>query len=163
VPLLLLNSLLGGGMSSRLFQRVRENLGYAYNVFSYLDYFQDTGIFGIYLGADKKNAKRAISAVMGEMDRICNEKLSADDLSRIKEQLKGNLMLGLENTSNRMNRLAKHEFLTGRYISLDETVASINAVKADDITDIAREIFVKDRFSAVTMGPVDKNIYEALE
>jgi predicted Zn-dependent peptidase len=72
-------------------------------------------------------------------------------------------MLGLENTSNRMNRLAKHEFLTGRYISLDETVASINAVKADDITEIAREIFVKERFTAVTMGPVDKSIYAALE
>jgi predicted Zn-dependent peptidase len=75
IPLLLLNSLLGGGMSSRLFQRVRENLGVAYNVFSYLDYFQDTGIFGVYLGADKKNVKRAIAAVIGEMDRICNEKL----------------------------------------------------------------------------------------
>jgi predicted Zn-dependent peptidase len=162
-PLLLLNSLLGGGMSSRLFQRVREDLGFAYNVFSYLDYFQDTGIFGIYLGADKKNVKRAIAAVIGEMDRICNEKLSEDDLSRIKEQLKGNLMLGLENTSNRMNRLAKHEFLTGRYISLDETVGSIDCVKADDITDIAREIFVKDRFTAVTMGPVDKSIYAALD
>jgi predicted Zn-dependent peptidase len=159
----LLNSLLGGGMSSRLFQKVRENLGLAYNIFSYVDYFQDTGIFGFYLGTDKHNAKRAITAVMGEIDRICNEPLPADDLSRIKEQLKGNLMLGLESTSNRMNRMAKHELLTGRYISLDETVAAINSVKSDDITDIAREIFVKDRFTAVTMGPVDSGVYAALE
>jgi predicted Zn-dependent peptidase len=161
--LLLLNSLMGGGMSSRFFQKVRENLGLAYNIFSYLDYFQDTGIFGIYLGADKRNVKRAITAVMGEMDRMCKETLSEGDLSRIKEQLKGNLMLGLENTSNRMNRLAKHEFLTGRYISLDETVASIDSVKANDITDIARDIFVHDKFTAVTMGPVDTGVYAALE
>ncbi len=138
-------------------------MGLAYNVFSYVDYFQDTGIFGLYLAADKHNAKRAITAVMGEIDRVCNEPLSADDLSRIKEQQKGNLMLGLESTSNRMNRMAKHELLTGRYISLDETVSSINSVKADEITDIAREIFIRDKFSAVTMGPVDSGIYAPLD
>jgi predicted Zn-dependent peptidase len=161
--LLLLNSLLGSGMSSRLFQKVREDLGLVYNIFSYLDYFQDTGIFGIYLGADKRNVKRAISAVMGELDRIRQQCLSDDTIARIKEQLKGNLMLGLENTSNRMNRMAKHELLVGRYISLDETVASIDAVKADEVTNIAREIFVRDNFTAVTLGPVDNGVYSALE
>jgi predicted Zn-dependent peptidase len=161
--LMLLNSLLGGGMSSRLFQKVRENLGLVYNIFSYLDYFQDIGIFGIYLAADKRNVRRAITAVMGELDRLSQECLSGDTIARIKEQLKGNLMLGLENTSNRMNRLAKHELLTGRYISLDETVAHIDSVKADDITDMAREIFVRDKFTAVTLGPVDNGVYAALE
>ncbi len=161
--LLLLNSLMGGGMSSRLFQKVREDLGLVYNIFSYLDYFQDTGIFGIYLGADKRNVKRAIAAVMGELDRISQECLSDDAIARIKEQLKGNLMLGLENTSNRMNRMAKHELLAGRYFSLDETVAGIDAVKADEIINIAREIFVRDNFTAVTLGPVDNGVYAALE
>jgi predicted Zn-dependent peptidase len=161
--LMLLNSLLGAGMSSRLFQKVREDLGLAYNIFSYLDYFQDTGIFGIYLAADKRNVRRAIAAVMGVLKRISEECLSADALGRIKEQLKGNLMLGLENTSNRMNRLAKHELLAGRYFSLDETVASIDAVRADEIIDIAREIFVRDNFTAVTLGPVESGVYAALE
>jgi predicted Zn-dependent peptidase len=162
-PLMLLNLLLGGGMSSRLFQQLRENLGLAYNIFSYLDYFQDSGIFGFYLATDKRNVKRAIAAVIGELEKVTTNGISSDDLGRIKAQLKGNLMLGLENTSNRMNRMAKHELLVGRYIGLDETIESIDSVRADDIRDIARDIFIKSNFSAVTLGPTSKSIYELLE
>jgi predicted Zn-dependent peptidase len=162
-PLLLLNLLLGGGMSSRLFQQLRENLGLVYNVFSYLDYFQDSGVFGFYLGVEKRSIKKAITAVLGELERISNERLSDSDLSRIKAQLKGNLMLGLENTSNRMNRMAKHELLVGRYISLDETIANIDSVRPEEIRDIAAEIFIKDKFTAITLGPTADNIYDPLK
>jgi predicted Zn-dependent peptidase len=161
--LLLLNSILGGGMSSRLFQRLREDLGLVYTVFSYLDFFADNGIFGIYLGTDKKNVKKALAAVRKEIDDIVGSKFSSAEIEKSKEQLKGNLMLGLENTSNRMNRLAKHELLANRYISLDETVKAIDAVKPDDVTEIAAEIFGENEFSAVTLGPVKGDIYSALE
>ena len=159
----ILNSMLGGGMSSRLFQKLRDNLGIVYNVYTYLDYFQDTSVQGIYLATDRKNVRRAIEAVMKEIDRIASEPLPEADLSRNKEQLKGHLMLGLENTSSRMNRLAKHELLIGRYIPLDETVLGIDTVKAEEITDLARELFRRDRFTAVTMGNVEGDIFSALE
>lgn len=159
----LLNALLGGGMSSRLFQKLREDLGIVYNVFSYLDYFQDSSVFGISLATHKKNAKRAVEAVMQEIKRVATEPLSPDDLSRVKEQLKGHLMLGLESMSSRMNRIAKHEFLVGRYISLDETVAGIDAVKGDEITQLAGELFAKERFSAVALGQVSGEVFAVLE
>jgi predicted Zn-dependent peptidase len=162
-PLLVLNSLLGGGMSSRLFQHLREDLGLVYNVYSYLDYFQDTGIFGFYLATDKKNLKRSIAVIMQELDRISNNYLSDLELAKLKAQLKGNLMLGLENTSSRMNRLAKHELLIGRYVTLDETIGCIDSVTSQQVTEIAREIFVKDKFTAVILGPNVKDVYEPLE
>jgi len=161
--MLLMNSMMGGGMSSRLFQNLREELGLVYTVYSFLDFFADNGIFGIYLGTDKTNAARALAAIRKEIDLITSEKLSDFEVSSAKEQLKGNLMLGLENTSNRMNRLAKHELLAERHISLDETIASIDAVTPDKVTEIAREIFQGKEFSAVTLGPVKGNIYSELE
>lgn len=160
---LLMNALLGGGMSSRFFQHLREQLGLVYTVFSYLDYFEDSGIMGIYLGTDKRNVKRAIAAVMTEMESLKNDKLAPADLARIKDQLKGNLMLGLESTSNRMNRLAKHELLLGRFIDLDETVAGIDSVTPDEIVELAREYFVKEKFSASTLGPASDGIYSIFE
>jgi len=159
----LLNSLLGGGMSSRLFQELRENLGLVYNVFSYLDFFQDTSIMGIYLGTNGRNVKRAIKAVLKQIERVSNEPLADYDLDKTKEQLKGNLMLGLENTSNRMSRLAKHELLVGRYISLDETISSIDSVKADEVVEIARELFQKTKYSAVVLGPVADGVLSVFD
>lgn len=158
----LLNAVLGGGMSSRLFQELRDNLGIVYNIFSYLDYFHDSSVHGIYLGADKRNAGKAVAAIVREIERLTAEPLTGDDLSRVKEQLKGNLMLGLENTSNRMNRIAKHEFLAGRYISLDETTAGIDSVTSEQVLELAREIFDKRRFSAVALGSVSDEIFASL-
>jgi predicted Zn-dependent peptidase len=161
--MLLLNSILGGGMSSRLFQHLREELGLVYTVYSFLDFFADNGIFGIYLGTDKNNASKTLVAIRHEIERMIGHKLTETEMAGAKEQLKGNLMLGLENTSNRMNRLAKHELLANRHISLDETIASIDSVRPDDVVKIARETFVDQEFSAVTLGPVKGNIYSVLE
>jgi predicted Zn-dependent peptidase len=161
--LLLANTLLGGGMSSRFFQHLRENLGLVYSVFSYVDYFQDTGVFGIYLGTDKKNVNKAVDGILIELNRLMTQKLSDDELNKIKAQLKGNLMLGLENTSNRMNRLAKHELLVGRYVSLDETIKGIDSVSPGQIMEISKQIFVLDKFTGVTLGPTIGNPYSALE
>ena len=161
--MLILNSILGGGMSSRFFQQLRENLGLVYTVFSYVDFFEDMGLFGIYLGTERKNIKNALTAIKKEVGVICDEKLSTDELRNAKEQLKGGLVLGLENTSNRMNRLAKHEFLAERHICIDETIAGIDAVKADEIVEIARLLFEGKRFSAISLGTVKKDIFSTLE
>jgi predicted Zn-dependent peptidase len=161
--MLILNSVLGGGMSSRLFQHLRENLGLVYTVFSYIDFFENMGLFGIYLGTEKRNVKSALYAVNNEIKLICEKRLSDDDLRNAKEQLKGGLVLGLENTSNRMNRLAKHEFLADRHISIDETIAGIDAVKADEIIEIARIIFHGNRFSGISLGPVKKDIFSIMD
>jgi predicted Zn-dependent peptidase len=161
--LLILNSVLGGGMSSRFFQHLREDLGLVYTVFSYVDFFEDVGLFGAYMGTEKSNVKSVLSAIKKEIDLICTKKLSPDELHHAKEQLKGGLVLGLENTSNRMNRLAKHELLAERYISIDETIAWIDKVGADEIIEVAREIFSGKRFSGVALGTAPKDIFYALE
>jgi predicted Zn-dependent peptidase len=161
--LLILNSILGGGMSSRFFQHLREDLGLVYTVFSYIDFFEDLGLFGVYLGTEKKNVKVVLSAIKKEIEMICNRKLQPDELRDAKEQLKGGLVLGLENTSNRMNRLAKHELLAERYISIDETITGIDAVESDEIIEIARELFAGQRFSGITLGSAKKEIFSALE
>jgi predicted Zn-dependent peptidase len=161
--MLLLNSVLGGGMSSRLFQRLREDLGLVYSVFSFLDFFADNGVFGIYLGTDKNNIRKALIAVKSEIEAVIADRLDAAEIEKAREQLKGSLMLGLENTSNRMNRLAKHELLANKYISLDETVSAIDGVTADEILEMARELFWPGQFSAVVLGPVKGDVYTALE
>lgn len=161
--LLILNSILGGGMSSRFFQHLRENLGLVYTVFSYVDFFENMGLFGVYLGTEKRNVRSALYAVNNEIKLICDKKLSPAELQNAKEQLKGGLVLGLENTSNRMNRLAKHEFLAERHISIDETIAGIDAVEADEITEIARILFEGKRFTAISLGPVKRDIFSILD
>ena len=160
---LLLNAILGSGMSSRLFQHLREELGLVYSVYSYLDYYEDNGTFGVYLATDKNNVQKAVAAVRKQLDRIAQEPLPKDVLSNIKEQLKGGLVLGLENMSNRMNRLAKHEFFLERHITLDDTINMINSVTADQITDVAKTLFDYNKFSGVTLGPVKGNAFSALE
>jgi predicted Zn-dependent peptidase len=153
-PLLILNTLLGGGMSSRLFQQIREKEGLAYAVFSFVDFFIDTGIFGAYVGADSSQMKRALSMILREFKCLASKPVSADELKRIKCQLKGNLMLGLESTSNRMIRLAKMEIYLDEYSSLDETLASIDQVTTDEVHAVAKELFDPQKYIITVLGPV---------
>jgi predicted Zn-dependent peptidase len=153
---LILSNILGGGMSSRLFQSIREKLGLAYNVFTFVDFFEDTGVFGVYLGTHKKNTVRAIDLVLKEMRRMKKDSLSRQELSHAKYQLKGSLMLSLENTSNRMNRMAQQELLLGKYVDLDETINSINKVKGKEVIEVANDLFDPNKLSAVILGPVGK-------
>jgi len=153
---LTLNNILGGGMSSRLFQSIREKLGLAYNVYTFVDFFEDTGVFGIYLGTHKKNTVRVIDLVLKEIRKIKKDGLSRQELSHAKQQLKGNLMLGLENTFNRMNRLARQELLLNKYVDLNETINSINRVKGKEVIEVATDLFDPHKLSAVILGPVGK-------
>ena len=155
---LILNNILGGGMSSRLFQSIREKLGLAYNVYTFLEFFEDTGVFGIYLGTHKKNTVRVIDLVLKEIKNVKKGSLSRQELSHAKYQLKGSLMLSLENTSNRMNRLAQQELLLGKYVDLDETINSINKVKGKEVIEVANDFFDSGKLSAVILGPVGKRV-----
>jgi predicted Zn-dependent peptidase len=154
----ILSNILGGGMSSRLFQNIREKLGLAYNVYSFADFFEDTGILGIYLGAHKKVTARVIELVLKEIRRIKKDSLLPKELSNAKYQLKGNLLLSLESTFNRMNRLARHELVLNRYVDLNKIMDSINKVKGKEVIEVANDLFDPDKLSAVILGPVGRRV-----
>lgn len=151
--LLVLNTLLGSGMSSRLFQNIREKYGLAYSVYSFIDFLQDTGIFGVYIGTDKNKIDDSIELINQELEKLKNEPVSDEELQRTKSQLKGNLMLGLESTSSRMNRLAKMEIYLEKYYTLDDTLIEIEQVNFKDILNIANELFDTSRINTTILKP----------
>ena len=124
-PLLLLNTILGAGMSSRLFQNIREKHGLAYSIYSFVDFLQHSGVFGIYLGTDHERLDFAHDLVLKELDILKTESVPTEELERRKNQLKGNLLLGLESTSSRMDRLARMEIYRGNVIPIVETIADL--------------------------------------
>ncbi|MBK6909945.1 MAG: insulinase family protein [bacterium] len=141
IPLSMLNTVLGGGMSSRLFQNIREKHGIAYAVYSYADSLSDTGYFGVYLATDKARVERAREMVIVELKDLQDRPLTKAELEEIKIQFKGGLMLGLENTSSRMMRLARMEIYSGRYVPLDEISEKIDAVTPKKVQAIAVKLF----------------------
>jgi len=152
-PFLLLNTVLGGGMSSRLFQSIRENFGYAYAVFTFNEALSDTGTWGVYIATDKDKVDNVLELTYKEYDRARKELLSNDELERIKTQLKGNLMLGLESTSSRMNRLAKMEIYLNDFISLDQVIKEIDIVTAEQVLEVAQELLQPEQAVTVFFIP----------
>lgn len=148
-PLLILNTLLGDGMSCRLFQNIREKYGFAYAVYSFANLLSDTGSFGVYVGTDNNNIDRSIELIHKELEKLKMKPVGKAELERTKTQMKGNMMLGLENMSNRMMRLGSGELYFGEYLTLDEVLKSINAVGQDMIQEVANNIFKMDNFSTV--------------
>jgi len=151
--LLVLNTLLGGGMSSRLFQTIREQHGLAYSVFSFHDFMLDTGMFGVYLGTDPDRAEQAAALLRQELKRLRDEHISAAELNRTINQLKGSLMLGLESTGSCMSRLAKMEIYLGAYVTLDEVCAGIESVTAEQILQLAQGLFADERMTSTIIRP----------
>lgn len=151
--LLLLNALLGGGMSSRLFQSIREQHGLAYNVFSFLDFMVDTGVFGVYVGTDGDNLEKVNELLRAEFRQILDGDVSDDELQRTKNQLKGGLMLGLESTSSRMNRLAKMEIYLNRYYSLDEVISGIDAASKQEVLEVAQSVLDAAALTSTLIKP----------
>jgi len=142
--LMVLNTILGAGMSSRLFQRIREKNGLAYNIYSFHEAYTDTGVYGIYVGTEESQVKRAVSLIEQELQKIKEKPLTPAELKRTKEQLKGAVVLGLENVSSRMNRLGKLEIYLGEYIPLDEMIERIDSVTSDNVCEMARLLFGND-------------------
>ncbi len=139
--LVLLNNVLGGNMSSRLFQEIREERGLAYSVFSYHSAHRETGLFAIYAGTAHGQEYEVYECIQNILDQIKDRGLTASELEKAKEQLKGSLMLGLESTNNRMSRLGRNELLLGRHMTLDQIVESVEKITLDDVNQLAREIF----------------------
>lgn len=149
----IMNSVLGGGLSSRLFQEIREERGLAYSVYSYHSSYRDAGLFSIYAGLSRKNLNKVISIIQKEMKSIRTRGITKKELVRAKQQLTGSMYLGLENVSNRMSRLGKSELCLNRVVTVDEAVERINAVNLDDVRDLAKRFFKSENIVVSSIGP----------
>lgn len=158
--LVVLSTLLGGGMSSRLFQRVREQEGLAYSVYTYADFYRDAGIFCAGMNVQPEHGRRALALTLEEFERVIREGVPGSELGSVKAQLKGSLLLGLESTSNRMHRIARNELYEGRFVPLDELVARVDQVRSEDVQRIATELVSRDRLSLVALGPSAGSAFE---
>jgi predicted Zn-dependent peptidase len=154
--MILLNNALGGGMSSRLFQEIREKRGLAYSVYSYHMGYADSGLFTIYAGTAPKQTKEVLDLTMEQLGELSVKGLSEEELFRGKEQLKGSLILSLESTSSRMNRIGKNELMLGRHYTLDELLARIDNVTMEDIQEVTRRI-LSQPFAVAMVGNSDKD------
>ena len=147
-----LNTVLGDGMSSRLFQEVREKRGKAYSIYSYLDAFSNAGYFGVYAALGADSVGEVIDIVRAELEKLEREGLPEDELVRAKNQIKGGMLLSLESTAARMRRLAINEIFFGRNVAPEEVAASITAVTAEDVHAMARRLFGGKQMAAALLG-----------
>ena len=143
----------GGGMSSRLFQRIREELGLAYAVYAYQQFFQAGGMAGVYVGTQPATADQAAEAILAEYAKLAREGLPAEELETGQQQLKGQVMLSLESPQARMNRLANVALHGEPYRPLDQILAEIDAVTVDDVAALTAEFFAPERQTVVRLGP----------
>ncbi len=147
-----LNTVAGGGMSSRLFQNIRERQGLAYAVYSDLSPYSDAGVFSVFAGTSASSVRQVVHSILEELRAFREQPIPAEELRRAKDNLKGSLMLGLESTGARMSNLARQELYFSRHTSLDEMIARIEAVTAEEIQALARECFQADRLALAVLG-----------
>lgn len=155
-PLYILNSILGGGLSSRLVQEIREDRGLAYSVFSYHSTFSDAGLFTFYAGTRPDNYEKVIQLIIAETAKISKEGITDQELDKAKEQIKGNLYLGLESVGSRMTRLGRNELSLGRFVSPKEVVEKIASVNRGQVQGLAQELFAPEKFTMAIIGPIKK-------
>lgn len=155
--MVLLNNAFGGGMSSRMFQEIREKRGLAYSVYSYHSSQVDSGLFTVYAGTAPKQTKEVTELIKEMMHELAEKGLSEDELRKGKEQLKGSLILSLESTSSRMNRIGKNELMLGRHDSLDDMITKIGLVTMDDMNNLLDHMFAEPLALAM-VGSTDKAI-----
>jgi predicted Zn-dependent peptidase len=162
-PLTVLNQAFGGGMSSRLFQEVRERRGLAYAVYSYRVAYVETGAFGVYAGTAPGRAAETIDVVGAEIDRVIRDGGIGDaELAAAKGQLKGSMALSLETSNSRMQRLGSSELMLGETLSLDDVTARIDAVTPDDVARLITRMFVSGSRTLAVVGPIDETTVAAL-
>ena len=151
----ILNTLLGGGMSSRLFQNIRERRGLAYSVYSDVSAYTDTGCLSVYAGTSLEAARKVVELILKEFRNLKDELVPAEELRRAKDHLKGSLMLSLESTSSRMSNLARQEIYFQRFFTLDELVERIEGVSAEDLREIAQTFFDPKQIALTVLGNLD--------
>lgn len=151
-----LNTLLGGGMSSRLFQNIRERQGLAYSVYSELSLYQDAGSLAIYAGVAKDATEKVVHSILSELRDLMSAGVPDEELQRAKDHMKGSLVLGLESTGSRMSNLARQHLYHGRVISFEEMLAGIEAVTARDVKTLSKQLFGRGQLGLALLGPVDR-------
>ncbi len=153
--LIVLNTILGAGVSSRLFQEIREKRGLAYSIYSFIASYFDTGVWGVYAGVSRKKVREVLELILEEMNNL-SDTLNEAELQRAKNQLKGNIILGLESTSSRMNNIARKEIYYGRYYSPKEMMNKVDSVTLNQIKDLVSKLVKKEYFSLTVYGPVNE-------
>jgi predicted Zn-dependent peptidase len=148
----LLNSMLGGGMSSRLFQAIREEKGLAYSIYSEMNPFRDTGCLAIYAGASAEKTPEVLSLTLAELTRLKQEIVPTSELERTKSQLKSNMVIGLESPSSRMSSLARQQMYFGQHFSVEEMVAMIEKVTPAEIQTLAQQLFRPEAIALTLLG-----------
>jgi predicted Zn-dependent peptidase len=155
-PLAILTNVFGGGMSSRLFQRIREELGLAYAIYAFKNFYQSSGQLGVYVGTQAATADRAVDAIRDEYARLAREGLPTGELINGKQQLKGQIMLSLESPGARMARLAGFILYEDRYRPLDQMLSEIDGISQEELAGVAREFFAPERQTILRLGPSEK-------
>lgn len=150
----LLSTVLGGGMSSRLFQEIREKRGWAYSIYSYVSSYHDTGILGVYFASGEERVKDILLLIAQSLEEIADILVPEEELVRAKDQTKGHLLLSMESSDSRMSKLAKGEMYFGRFVPIEETIAGIESVTPEDIRTLARELFRTNNLCTALLGPI---------
>jgi predicted Zn-dependent peptidase len=148
----ILNTVLGGGMSSRLFQNIRERQGLVYAIYSDLNPYRDTGCLGVYAGTSRESAARVVECIIAEFRNLKSSPVPDEELRRCKDQLKGSLMLSLESSTARMSNLARQEMYFDRFYSLDELIERVEEVTADDLQSLANDFFRAENIAVTVLG-----------
>jgi len=151
-----LNTLLGGGMSSRLFQNIRERQGLAYAIYSDLNPYRDTGCLSVYAGTSRESAVKVVQSIVSEFKKLKSEPVPQEELRRSKDQLKGSLMLSLESSTARMSNLARQDMYFDRFYGMDEVIEKIETVTADDLQEMANDFFQTESIAVTVLGNLDK-------
>ncbi len=151
-----LNAVLGNSMSSRLFQEVREQNALAYSIYSYMTAYRDTGLLTVYAGTDPANALEVVRLVIKEIRKIKDEGITPAEEERVKNQIKGSLVLSLESSNSHMSRLARQEMYFGKYISIDDIIKGVERVTREQAQKLAQQIFLREGISLTILGPLSK-------
>ena len=151
-----LNTVLGNSMSSRLFQEIREQNALAYSIYSYVTSYRDTGLLTVYAGTDPSNALEVVRLVVKEMKKIKEEGITAAEELRVKNQIKGSLILSLESSNSHMSRLARQEMYFGKYLSMDDIIKGVEKVTAEQAQRLAQQLFTRENISLTILGPLSK-------
>lgn len=157
-----LNSVLGGSVSSRLFQEIREKRGLSYSIYSFLSGYSDGGTITIYAGTQAREMERVLDLVYREIQKLARRGVDATELRRTKDQMKGGLMLSLESSHSRMNKLAKDELTAGTHTTLEDMIQEIDAVTDQQLARIAQEFFIPNRMALTALGPLSSRHEQAL-
>ena len=158
--LTVLDTILGGGMSSRLFQEIREKRGLVYTVYSFQAAYRGAGLFAVYAGTSPENVRECVSVVGEQFGIMRDTRVSDNELRLAKEHIKGSLTLSLESTSSRMIRLGRSEFSLGRQLTTEEIEEKVEAVTADEIQSLAQELLKEENLGLCVLGPVDEAAVE---